>query len=70
MTIPDAVATAFTEAFDGYTADDVAARFTCIEIEALAELLKALGRPDLADTWIEAHALDDDKGDAHYRQTA
>ncbi|MEV1245111.1 hypothetical protein [Nonomuraea sp. NPDC049750] len=67
MAISEDVANAFTTAFGFYTADDVGVRFSCTEIDALAELLIALGHADLADAWVDAHARDDDEGDAHYR---
>lgn len=66
MTIPDTVAASFVETFDGSCAHDDAIRLNCEEVDALAELLTALGRPDLATIWIEAHAVDDDSGDAHH----
>lgn len=47
-------------------ATDIAPRLSCIEVEALAGLLRALGEPATADTWIREHATDDEIGDAHY----
>ena len=67
MTIADEVATGFVAAFDGYVADDVGTSLNCGEVEALAALLEALGHPDLAQAWIDAHADGDDEGDFHYR---
>ncbi|MDX3110153.1 hypothetical protein [Nonomuraea angiospora] len=66
MTIPDEVAADFVSAFDSYCAYDVAVRLNCGEVEALANLFTALGSPDLAATWIDAHAEDDDEGDLHH----
>ena len=48
-------------------AADIAPRLSCIEVEALAGLLRELGEPATADTWIQAHAADDEIGDAHYQ---
>ena len=48
-------------------AADLAPRLSCIEVEALAGLLRALGEPATADTWIGEHAPDDELGDAHYQ---
>lgn len=49
-------------------AGDLAVRLTCVEVDALAGLLRAFGRDEVADLWIAEHATDDDEGDAH--QTA
>ncbi|MDH2425766.1 hypothetical protein [Sphaerisporangium sp. TRM90804] len=68
MIIPDDIATRFTDAFDPLVAAEVAQSLTCSEVDALADLLTALGRPDLAAEWVDAHADQDDQGDAHYRQ--
>jgi hypothetical protein len=70
MIIPDAVAASFLETFDLYVANDIGTRLSCSEVNALADLLTALGRPDLASAWIEAHARGDDSGDANYRGEA
>lgn len=60
--------THFTAVFSKHDlAADVAPRLSCIEVEALAGLLRALGEPATADTWIQAHATDDELGDAHYQ---
>jgi hypothetical protein len=47
-------------------ATDVGPQLSCVEVEALADLLRALGEPATADTWIQEHARDDEAGDAHY----
>ncbi len=47
-------------------ATDVAPRLSCVEVDALAGLLRALGEPALADLWVDAHATDDELGDRHY----
>ncbi|PPG49754.1 hypothetical protein C5D09_06925 [Rathayibacter sp. AY1C9] len=49
----------------GDTADDLATRLNCTEVDALAGLLRAFGRDEAADLWIAQHATDDDEGDAH-----
>lgn len=51
-------------------ATDIAPRLSCTEVEALAGLLRALGEPATADTWIREHATDDEVGDAHYQGDA
>lgn len=40
--------------------------FTCSEVEALADLLSALGAHELARNFIESHSHSDEPGDAHY----
>lgn len=59
-------ATHLADVFDAYLAGDVATRFNCVEVEALAELLTALGHTDTAHAWRKAHAEDDDAGDQHW----
>ncbi|SDL93059.1 hypothetical protein [Microbacterium azadirachtae] len=51
-------------------ATDIAPRLSCIEVEAVAGLLRALGEPATADTWIREHVTDDEIGDAHYQGDA
>lgn len=51
-------------------AADVAPKLSCIEVEALAGLLRALGEPAAADTWMQEHATADELGDAHYQGDA
>ncbi|MFF2050321.1 hypothetical protein ACFVU2_01850 [Leifsonia sp. NPDC058194] len=46
---------------------DIAPKLGCTEVDALAGLLRALGEPALADTWVDAHAVDDELGDRHYQ---
>lgn len=48
-------------------AAEVAPRLGCIEAEALAGLLRALGEPAAADMWIQEHSADDELGDDHYQ---
>lgn len=58
----------FLEAWGGgYLASDVGDKLSCIEVEALAALLRALGDPGAAEEWIEYHAEGDDCGDLHCR---
>lgn len=66
MDIPRDIAANFAAAFDARAAADLAARLACSELDALAGLLTALGREDLAAAWIGAHAAGDDEGDDHY----
>lgn len=68
MTIPETTAATFAGAFSQHLADEVATTLSCSEVEALAELLSALGRHDLGAAWIGAHAEQDDEGDMHYRE--
>ncbi|NKS56554.1 hypothetical protein GS504_03410 [Rhodococcus hoagii] len=61
------MAEALAEKFSyGDTADAVAERLSCCEVDALAEFLRATGRPRAADSWIQCHAPGDDEGDSHY----
>jgi hypothetical protein len=63
----------FRHAFDNFAsvfsdsdlADAAGTALTCTEVEALAELLRASGRGEAAEAWIEGHAVDDDCGDEH-----
>jgi hypothetical protein len=52
---------------DDMLAYDVGPKFSCIEVNALADFLRAHGQPQIADMWIRAHAADDDEGDQHFR---
>ncbi|WP_435108098.1 hypothetical protein [Nocardiopsis synnemataformans] len=51
---------------EGDLADELAARLTCSEVDALASLLFALGCEDSARTWLVSHSADDDEGDRHF----
>lgn len=67
MSAPAIAAAAAAVANDLWEAfADNAERFSCSEIETLAGLYVALGDPDAARNLIEAHATDDEEGDAHY----
>ena len=60
--------TRFTAVFSRHDlAADLAPRLSCVGVEALAGLLRALGEPATADAWIQEHATDDELGDAHYQ---
>ena len=62
----DAV-TAFVAAFaDLNLADDLAARLTCAELNALVNLIDAAGDNATATAWLEAHSLGDEEGDEHW----
>ncbi len=51
---------------DGEIAESVGGHFTCDEAEAVEDLLKGLGYPQEAASWIHGHAVgDDDEGDRH-----
>ncbi|CAM4055519.1 hypothetical protein NOGI109294_23865 [Nocardiopsis gilva] len=66
-TIPTPLAARFLDVWgDAYLADDLGTRLTCHEVDVLADMLAALGDPGAAATWIGAHAVDDDEGDAHH----
>lgn len=47
---------------------DHATSFSCGEIEMIAELYRAWGHDDMADSIIRSHADGDDEGDDHYGQ--
>ena len=62
--IADAVAR--IAALDPDVWTDIGPHLTCMEADALAALLTAAGRPRYAAYLIDAHATDDDEGDAHW----
>ncbi|PPH55777.1 hypothetical protein [Rathayibacter sp. AY1E1] len=64
-TLLDAVAEFASVFSHGDTADALAVRLSCAEVDALAGLLRAFGRGDAADLWIAGHATGYDEGDAH-----
>ena len=48
-------------------AEDIPVRLTCSEADAVAEHLRELGATELAETWLDEHALGDREVDeAHY----
>lgn len=56
----------FVEVFaDGMLANGVGESLTCMEVEALADVLRKFGESSAADYWIESHADADDCGDSH-----
>lgn len=60
--------THFTAVFSKHDlAADLGPRLSCLEVEAFAGLLRALGEPATASTWIQEHATGDELGDAHYQ---
>ncbi|AKU42427.1 hypothetical protein AVT30_gp17 [Mycobacterium phage UnionJack] len=63
----DVVESFITSWGDGYLASDIATHLSCVEVEALAGLLSALGEVSIAETWIEFHSEADDCGDQHCR---
>jgi hypothetical protein len=70
VSIPAAVAHAFTDAWCSTVIPaDVAASLRCPEVDALADLLRALGAGQAADEWIEIHAEGDEPRDSHFQGT-
>lgn len=47
---------------------DVAKALTCVEVDALADVLRVHGYHYSAACWIDAHSDGDDEGDAHYAE--
>ncbi|WP_160150808.1 hypothetical protein [Nonomuraea solani] len=47
----------------------MATALNCGELDALAELLTAVGHADLAARWIDAYAKGDNPDDAHDRES-
>lgn len=58
--------TRWVQTVAGGTMDGPWDKFNCVEIETWAELLRAVGRDDLATAIVDVHAEDDDEGDQHY----
>ena len=48
-------------------AGDVGPRMSCTEVDALAGMLRAVGANTAADTWVSAHAEQDQEGDSHHQ---
>ncbi|MDG9709777.1 hypothetical protein [Streptomyces sp. DH10] len=70
VSIPADVADAFTDAWcTTVITSDVAASLGCTEVDALADMLRALGAEQAADEWTDAHAQDDEPNDRHFRGT-
>ncbi|MGO2520395.1 MAG: hypothetical protein ACTH8F_09750 [Microbacterium sp.] len=57
----------FQDTWNADLATDLATKLTCREADAIADLLTATNRPDLAAAWIREHSDGDDEGDEHYR---
>ncbi|MEU6375535.1 hypothetical protein [Streptomyces sp. NPDC046909] len=71
VSIPAEVAHAFTGAWcTNVITSDVAASLGCVEVDALADLLRALGAEQAAAEWTDAHAQDDEPNDRHLQGTA
>lgn len=59
---------ALADALRRLRAAEAAGHFTCDEAEAIADVLRIVD-PDLADEWMEGHALgDDDIDDRHHQR--
>ncbi|MDY7528384.1 MULTISPECIES: hypothetical protein [unclassified Cryobacterium] len=68
ITIDSHPVVAFVDVFEeADLARDMGPRFTCGEVEALSDLLRAVGATAAAEYWIEAHASADDEDDQHHR---
>lgn len=67
VTIPADVAERFTDTWCGALTADVATALNCVEVDVLAELLRALGAEQAADEWTAAHAEADTPGDDHFQ---
>ena len=48
-------------------AGDVGPRMSCTEVDALAGMLRTVGADTAADTWVSAHAEEDQEGDSHHQ---
>ena len=66
--IDTAAAARFIGVFaDADFAGDVGPRMSCTEVDALAGMLRAVGADTAADTWVSAHAEEDQEGDSHHQ---
>jgi hypothetical protein len=66
ITIDSNAVVAFVDVFEeADLARDIGPRLTCGEVEALSNLLRAVGATTAADYWIEVHADTDNEGDRH-----
>lgn len=52
---------------ENHLANDLAAKLRCEEVEALAEILRVLGRSTAGADWIDSHAAGDECDDMHCR---
>ena len=67
-TIDTAAAARFVDVFAAADfAGDLGPRMSCTEIDALAGMLRAVGANTAADTWVTAHAAEDQEGDSHHQ---
>ena len=67
-TIDTAAAARFIEVFAAADfAGDVGPRMSCTEVDALAGILRTVGADTAADTWVSAHAEEDQEGDSHHQ---
>lgn len=58
----------FTAAFERVElADEIGPQLKCEEVDALAGLLRALGEPAAAKTWISSYASADDHADGRHQ---
>jgi hypothetical protein len=63
--------TRFGAAFaDQECAAAIAPQMNCVEVDALAGMLRAIGEMATADLWIQEHAATDGAGDKHSRASA
>lgn len=70
VSIPAEVAHAFTDVWcTTVITSDVAAALGCAEVDALADLLRALGAEQAAAEWTDAHAQHDEANDRHFQGT-
>lgn len=68
LTIDAVTAASFADAFASRDfAHEVAPSMTCIESEAVAAMLRAIGAEDAAAQWDKFHAAQDEEGDSHYQ---
>lgn len=61
----DAAEAFVTQWDDSWLADELGTKLTCDEVEAVAGMLTACGRPEAAKSWIDSHAEGDECGDTH-----
>ncbi|MFE6362947.1 hypothetical protein ACFVP3_23485 [Streptomyces sp. NPDC057806] len=66
ITLPAAVAERFADTWCGQLTQEVAPGLNCAEVEALAEILRALGAEQAANEWVQEHAVEDEPGDEHF----
>lgn len=69
----NAATAALARLVEVFSADDlageVASTLSCIEADALADVLRTQGAAGAAYRWIRHHAAEDEPGDAHYSPT-